>query len=103
MGTTPVNSVSGSKGSLASFRSLLWAAAAPKTFCSGNKKVEWSDIGENADSSWSLCKQRGVFLYAFRVDPPSNWFVEQDEEEQWGEEVEQWLRGHGKRQRCVDF
>jgi hypothetical protein len=49
VGTTPVNSVSGSKGSLASFRSLLWAAAAPKTFCSGNKKVEWSDIGENAD------------------------------------------------------
>jgi hypothetical protein len=29
--------------------------------------------------------------------------VELDEEEQWGEEVEQWLRGHGKRQRCVDF
>ena len=45
-----------------------------------------------------------MFLYAFRVDPPSNWFVEQDEEEQWGEEVEQKAeaearRGHGKRQR----
>ncbi len=45
-GTNPMNSVSGNKGASASCMSLFCAAAAPKTFCSGKRRVDWSDIEE---------------------------------------------------------